>query len=56
MDDTVVSIQCSQVLAEVIQENGKLHKYNNHEDGHNLISPCFCQAMQRTVVYFQEHL
>jgi fermentation-respiration switch protein FrsA (DUF1100 family) len=56
-DDTVVSIQYSQGLAEVLQENGKDYEFYIYEGGgHNLISPYFGQAMQRTVEFFQDNL
>ncbi|MDF1499637.1 MAG: alpha/beta fold hydrolase [Anaerolineales bacterium] len=57
VDDTVVSIQYSQGLAEVLQENGKEYEFYIYEGGgHNLISPYFSQAMQRTVEFFRNNL
>jgi dipeptidyl aminopeptidase/acylaminoacyl peptidase len=57
VDDTVVSIQYSQGLAEALQEHGKQYEFYIYEGGgHNLISPYFGQAMQRTVEFFQENL
>lgn len=57
VDDTVVSIQYSQGLAEALQENGKEYEFYIYEGGgHNLISPYFSQAMQRTVEFFRNNL
>jgi fermentation-respiration switch protein FrsA (DUF1100 family) len=57
VDDTVVSIQYSQGLAEALQENGKEYEFSIYEGGgHNLISPYFGQAMQRTVEFFRDNL
>jgi dipeptidyl aminopeptidase/acylaminoacyl peptidase len=57
VDDTVVSIQYSKGLAEALQEHGKQYEFYIYEGGgHNLISPYFGQAMQRTVEFFQENL
>jgi dipeptidyl aminopeptidase/acylaminoacyl peptidase len=57
VDDPVVSIQYSQGLAEALQENGKEYEFYIYEGGgHNLISPYFGQAMQRTVEFFRDNL
>jgi dipeptidyl aminopeptidase/acylaminoacyl peptidase len=57
VDDPVVSIQYSQGLAEVMQENGKEYEFYIYEGGgHNIISPYFGQAMQRTVEFFRDNL
>ena len=56
-DDTVVTIGYSYDLAGVLQENNKAYEFYIYEGGgHNLISPYFEQAMQRTVAFFQENL
>jgi len=56
-DDTVVTIDYSMGLAAVLQENGKQYEFYVYEGGgHNLISPYFDQAMQRTVAFFRENL
>ena len=56
-DDTVVNIGYSVDLAVVLQENGKTYEFYIYEGGgHNLISPYFDQAMQRTVAFFRENL
>jgi len=57
LDDTVVNIAYSYGLAAVLQENGKPYAFFEYEGGgHNLISPYFEQAMQRTVDFFRENL
>lgn len=56
-DDPVVSTAYSFDLAAVLQENGKAYEFYTYEGGgHNLISPYFDQAMQRTVDFFRENL
>jgi dipeptidyl aminopeptidase/acylaminoacyl peptidase len=56
-DDTVVNIGYSFDLASVLQENGKQYEFYSYEGGgHNLISPYFDQAMQRTVEFFRDNL
>ncbi len=56
-DDPVVSIQYSEELAAVLLENGKSYEFYTYEGGgHNLLSPYFEQAMQRTVEFFRENL
>jgi len=56
-DDTVVNIGYSFDLAVVLQENFKLYEFYHYEGGgHNLISPYFEQAMQRTVDFFRNNL
>ena len=56
-DDTVVNIAYSFDLAVVLQENGKAYEFYTYEGGgHNLISPAFNTAMQRTVAFFKENL
>jgi fermentation-respiration switch protein FrsA (DUF1100 family) len=56
-DDPVVNIGYSYDLAAVLQENGVEYEFYTYEGGgHNLISPYFEQAMQRTVEFFQKNL
>jgi dipeptidyl aminopeptidase/acylaminoacyl peptidase len=56
-DDNVVNIGYSYGLAGVLQENNKSYEFFTYEGGgHNLISPYFEQAMQRTVAFFRSHL
>ena len=56
-DDTVVNIGYSHDLAAVLQENGKQYDLFSYEGGgHNLISPFFNQAIQRTVDFFRDNL
>ena len=56
-DDTVVNIGYSFDLAVVLQENGKDYEFYTYEGGgHNLVSPYFEQAIQRTVEFFRNNL
>ena len=56
-DDPVVSIRYSEDLAAVLLENGKPYEFYTYETGgHNLLSPSFEQAMQRTVQFFRDNL
>lgn len=56
-DDSVVNFGYSFDLAVALQENFKLYEFYNYEGGgHNLISPYFEQAMQRTVDFFRNNL
>ena len=56
-DDTVVNIGYSFDLAAVFQETEMAYEFYTYEGGgHNLISPYFEQAMQRTVVFFRKYL
>ncbi|HEX6304344.1 MAG TPA: alpha/beta fold hydrolase [Anaerolineales bacterium] len=56
-DDPVVNIGYSFDLAAVLQENGKPYEFYSYEGGgHNLNSPYFEQAMQRTVEFFRNNL
>ena len=57
LDDNVVNVAYSIDLAAVLQENGKEYSLFTYEGGgHNLTSPYFEQAMQRTVEFFRENL
>lgn len=56
-NDTVVNIGYSVDLAVVLQQKEKPYEFYIYEGGgHNLISPYFDQAMQRTVAFFRENL
>jgi uncharacterized protein len=56
-DDPVVNIGYSVDLAAVLQAHGKEYEFYTYEGGgHNLVSPYFDQAMQRTVAFFKDHL
>lgn len=56
-DDPVVSIDYSYGLAAALQEHGKQYEFYTYEGGgHNLVSPYFDQAMQRTVEFFRDNL
>lgn len=56
-DDPVVNIAYSYGLAEQLQLHRKVYEFYIYESGgHNIISPYFDQAMQRTVQFFQDNL
>ena len=56
-DDPVVNIGYSVGLAAVLQAHGKEYEFYTYEGGgHNLVSPYFDRAMQRTVAFFKDHL
>jgi dipeptidyl aminopeptidase/acylaminoacyl peptidase len=56
-DDPVVNIGYSIDLAVALKENGRQYEFYNYEGGgHNLVSPYFDQAMQRTVEFFRNNL
>ncbi len=56
-DDPVVNIGYSLELAAVLQQNNKDYEFYNYEGGgHNIVSPYFEQAMQRTVEFFRNNL
>lgn len=56
-DDPVVSIRYSEGLAEALLANGKQYEFYRYDGGgHNLLSPYFEQAMQRTVEFFRDNL
>ena len=56
-DDSVVNIAYSIDLAAVLEENGKEFEFHSYEGGgHNLASPYFNQAIQRTVEFFRDNL
>lgn len=56
-DDPVVNVGYSIDLAVALKENGRQYEFYNYEGGgHNLVSPYFDQAMQRTVEFFRNNL
>ncbi len=57
VDDTVVDIGYSRDLKKVLDENDKISEsYEYVGGGHNINSPHFELAMQRTVNFFREYL
>jgi dienelactone hydrolase len=57
LDDPVVNVGYSIDLAAVLKAHGKEYEFYTYEGGgHNLVSPYFDQAMQRTVAFFKDHL
>ena len=57
LNDSVVNIGYSQDLAAVLQEAGKPYELHTYDGGgHNIASPYFNDAMQRTIQFFREHL
>lgn len=57
VDDDVVDIGYSRDLAAVLLSAGKLYEFYTYEGGgHNIISPFFGPAMQRTIQFFRDHL
>jgi len=57
VNDSVVNIGYSRDLAKVLRDNGKKYElYEYDGGGHNIESPYFEQAMQRTVEFFSEKL
>jgi dipeptidyl aminopeptidase/acylaminoacyl peptidase len=56
-DDATVNIGYSRDLAEVLQENNKSYQFFEYDSGgHNIVSPYFDVAMQRTIEFFKENL
>jgi len=56
-NDVVVDIGYSRDLVSVLEKNGKSYEYFEYEGGgHNINSPYFEQAMQRTVDFFEAEL
>ncbi len=57
VNDPVVNVGYSRDLAEVLEKNDKKHEFYEYEGGgHNIESPYFETAMQRTVEFFKENL
>ena len=56
-DDTVVNVGYSMGLATLLNANGKPYEFYTYEGGgHNISSPYFDEAMQRTVEFFLTNL
>jgi dipeptidyl aminopeptidase/acylaminoacyl peptidase len=56
-NDDVVNIGYSIDLANILQAHGKTYEFYQYEGGgHNISSPYFETAMQRTIAFFQQHL
>ncbi|MBZ0286398.1 MAG: prolyl oligopeptidase family serine peptidase, partial [Anaerolineae bacterium] len=57
VDDDVVDIGYTRDLAAVLQTSGKVYEaYEYDTGGHNISSPSFDLAMQRTVAFFLNNL
>lgn len=57
VDDDVVNIGYSIDLVAVLEENDKVYEFYQYEGGgHDIDSPYFEDAMERTIAFFQEHL
>jgi dipeptidyl aminopeptidase/acylaminoacyl peptidase len=57
LDDDTVNIGYSRDLAAVLQAHGKTYElYEYDSGGHNISSPSFELAMQRTIAFFRAHL
>ncbi len=57
LDDTVVTVDYARDLAAVLNAAGKVYEFYEYDGGgHNITSPYFDAAMQRTIAFFQEHL
>lgn len=57
IDDDVVNIGYSQDLAAVLDAANKPYEFYQYEGGgHNITSPYFSDAMQRTIEFFRTHL
>jgi hypothetical protein len=53
----VVNVGYSIDLAAVLAAHGKVYEFYQYQGGgHNIDSPYFEAAMQRTVAFFQQHL
>ena len=57
VDDDVVNIGYSTDLAAALAAANKVYDFYQYDSGgHNINSPAFDTAMQRTIAFFQEHL
>lgn len=57
IDDPTVNIGYSRDLVEILKENNKNYSFYEYPGGgHNISSPYFEQAMQRTVEFFKDNL
>lgn len=57
IDDPTVNIGYSYDLVKVLESSGKAYEFYEYPGGgHNINSPYFEEAMQRTVEFFEKHL
>ena len=57
IDDEVVNVGYSRDLVSILKKNSKLHEYYEYNTGgHNLTSPSFEEAMEKTVKFFKKSL
>jgi len=57
INDPVVNIGYARDLVQVLKDNSKKYEfYEYNGGGHNISSPYFETAMQRTVRFFKENL
>ena len=56
-NDDIVTINYSLDLTKVLKANDKFYEFYQYDSGgHNISSPAFETAMQRTIEFFREHL
>lgn len=56
-DDAVVSVRYAQDLAEALEKSDKVYELHTYSTGgHNITSPSFEPAMDRTIAFFSTHL
>jgi dipeptidyl aminopeptidase/acylaminoacyl peptidase len=57
IDDDTVNIGYSRDLAAILEASGKIYEFYEYDSGgHNIASPSFELAMQRTITFFQKYL
>jgi uncharacterized protein len=57
IDDNTVNIGYSRDLAAILEASGKTYEFYEYDSGgHNISSPSFELAMQRTIAFFQKYL
>jgi len=57
VNDTVVNVGYSRDLVQVLVEHNKVYEFYEYAGGgHDIDSPYFEDAMERTVVFFKKHL
>jgi dipeptidyl aminopeptidase/acylaminoacyl peptidase len=57
VDDSVVSVEYSRNLNEILDSTSIVHEFNEYNSGgHNISGAAFNQAMQATVEFFKRHL
>jgi dipeptidyl aminopeptidase/acylaminoacyl peptidase len=57
VNDSTVNIGYSRDLAKVLEENGKEYEFYEYQGGeHDIESPYFDSAMQRTIDFFKQNL